>query len=146
MSAHKHACIFQDRHTPCGFQPLGKFDETMPKSACWAGDYNAVLPTREPRTSQILHRITPSSSLVPCAASLWIPPCLYLLTLYIVYICTVIFSTPFLLHFDSRPRSSLFLCSHQSSDAKRGKTKGERVTGLSNIEGKQSNTNLWKID
>ncbi len=48
---HTHKYLFQS--TPCGFQPLGEFGETLPKSACWAGDYNTVLPTesQEPAKS-----------------------------------------------------------------------------------------------
>lgn len=39
--------------TPSGLQPLGEFCETLPKSACWAGDYNAVPPaeSQEPAKS-----------------------------------------------------------------------------------------------
>lgn len=62
--------------TPCGFQPLGEFGETLPKYACWAGDYNAVLPaeSQEPAKSCLgLHPPPHFSLLFPyvLSFSLW---------------------------------------------------------------------------
>lgn len=52
-NAHTHTPThFYAALPPAVVQPTGEFGETMPKSACWAGDYNARLPTERPEPAK----------------------------------------------------------------------------------------------
>lgn len=72
---------------PVVFSHWGNLVKTLPKSACWAGDYNAVPPTESQEPAKSCLGLHPPSQFFPphsmCAFSrsdsLWIPCSLHLL-------------------------------------------------------------------
>lgn len=62
--------------TPCGFQSLWEFGETLAKSACWVGDYKPALPTESEKAVKSCLGLQPPSP-PPCplprlSVSVWL--------------------------------------------------------------------------
>lgn len=127
---HIHEHPYQS--TPCGFQSLGEFGKTLPKSACWAGDYNAALPTENQKPAKScmgLHPPSQYSSLFPSTFSLGLfLNALFLLpssnSLHHFSTCPpLLFCTSFIACiFDTRPLSLCFFCTHHTSAQLSGST------------------------
>lgn len=105
---------------PAVFQSPGEFGKILPKSACWAGDYNTALPTVNQKAAKsCLGLHPPSFQALSLRVSFWIPcPRYLLLTLVITSPPVRLFSfcTSFITYiFDTRPLSLCFFCTHRST-------------------------------
>lgn len=110
---------------PAVFQSPGEFGKILPKSACWAGDYNTALPTVNQKAAKSclgLHPPSQYSSLFPSAFS----PGLFLNPLpalpssnsrhHFSTCPPLLFCTSFITYiFDTRPLSLCFFCTHRST-------------------------------
>lgn len=145
---------------PVVFSHWGNLVKTLPKSACWVGDYNAVPPTesQEPAKSWLgLHPPSHFSPLFPCALSqgLTLSESLVLFISFHLSLSLLSPSTSWFLFFLHRlyfwhKTSRFFFRTHQPSLYKQGKEKNterktERERQRTDVEGREQQRPMGRL-